>query len=198
MGVCWCTYGVLYHSACDGGKQACTCTVANSSRIGSETTIYPPDHDHSMHMACIECCLTGLTDRCTGLYRLFQSCLAAPCMVLQVVGHILAPTLKDWNPLSDDQPRSLTDLGTALLARLGKDRSLFCGSLDAEEDRSRIADNAGCVWLQFCEPLHCCFSNCMVMLLPYLLISRCYVHCCLHNPLPPPKHMCLMPSETGV
>ena len=85
-------------------------------------------------------------------------------MVIQVVGYTLAPTLRDWDPLCKDQPRSLTDLGTALLARLGKDESLFCGSLDAQEDRSRVADCTGLLWMQFCESLHCCFSNCMVVL----------------------------------
>ena len=117
-------------------------------------------------------------------------------MVVQVVGHILAPTLQDWNPLSEEQPRSLTDLGTALLARLGKDESLFHGSLDAQEDRCRVANNAGLVWMQFCEPLHGGFSGCMFVLHLCLFISRCYVHCCLHYP--PPRHMFLLPSESGM
>ena len=84
--------------------------------------------------------------------------------MLQVVGHILVPTLQDWNPLSDDQPRSLTDLGTALLARLGKDNSLFHGSMDAQKDRCRVVNSTGVVWMQFREPLHCCFLDCMVVL----------------------------------
>ena len=93
-------------------------------------------------------------------------------MMVQVVGHILAPTLQDWDPLSEEQPHSLTDLGTALLARLGKDKSLFHGSVDAQEDRCRVAICSSVVWMQFCEPLQCCFLDCIVAVSLYQQVLR--------------------------